>query len=98
MRRLNALLIEKIEAMHADCVGARPDDAGDAASACKTALVALYWGLALLTALGDTAIAVAALYFGVGYWSIWAAIALGCVSALAFYAITGAVRRRIEAF
>lgn len=98
MERLNALLIEKIEALHADCVGARPDEAGDAASACKAALVALYWALTALVALGDTALAVAALYFGVGYWSIWAAIALGCLSALAFYAITGAARRRIEAF
>lgn len=98
MERLNAFLIAKIEALHADCVGARPDDDGDAAGACQTALTAVYWALAALVGLGDAAIVVAALYFGVGYWSIWAAIALGCASALGFYALTGAVRRRIDAF
>ena len=97
MDRVNALLIEKLERLHAECVGARPDDGG-ARDACRTALTGLYWGLTVLLAGGDAAIAMAALYFGVGFWSIWGAVAIGCLSALAFYAVTGAVRRRIEAF
>ncbi|MEM6490963.1 MAG: hypothetical protein AAF684_03535 [Pseudomonadota bacterium] len=98
MEKLNALLITRLEALHADCVAARPDEQGDAAAACRTALYAVYWGLLAAVGVGDAVIALVAIYFGAGVWSAWGAVAFGCVSALLFYAVSGGVRRRLAAF
>lgn len=95
MAALNALLIGRIDRLYAECRASKPGP--EAAAACRTAIIVAYWAILLFSAFGDAALA---LLFGralLGVWPVWAAVALGCVGALALLWLTRATRAHIEA-
>ena len=94
MNRVNALACARIDGLYAECAAEKPGV--EAGPACRSAMVALYWSVIVLSSVADGLILLLVGRAALGAWPVWLALAAACTGALVVIAVTGPVRRHIE--